>query len=160
MTFIRFFQGSMCASLLFCVFCWVGMARATACIAFTTNTQELFSLPIEIGNIWALRWEHSVTGITVTDYFRIKDGQMLLSHSHMPRFDAGLGHIPERGRLTSDNKGEYWVWDIDQLLPYLAIRVGSLAVNHRVLWRDKVFSLSALAAGERVIMQYQPCSIP
>lgn len=157
MTLIRFFQGSMCASLLFCVFLGVGVARATPCITFKTSTQQLFSLPIETENTWALRWEHSVTGITVTDYFRIENGQMLLSHSHMPRFDAGLGHIPERGRLISDNKGEYWVWDIDQPLPYLAIRVGSLAVNHRLLWRDEVFSLSALAAGKRVIMQPKTC---
>lgn len=158
MTVTRFFQGGIIASLLFGLMC-CGLARANTCITFATSTEQLFSLAIEAeDDIWVLRWEHSVTGITVSDYFRIKDGQMLLSHSHMPRFDAGLGHIPERGRLTSDENGEYWVWDINQPLPYLAIRVGSLAVNHRILWRDEVFSLSEVASGERVMMRAQECA--
>ena len=107
---------------------------------------------------WTLRWNHSVTGILVSDYYAYKGEQMTLTDSHTPAFDAGLGHIPGRGRLESDDQHGYWIRDIDEPVSgnAYALRVGSKRVNHRILYQGQTYSLSDLAAGERVILRIQP----
>ena len=107
---------------------------------------------------WQLRWNHSVTGILVSDYYAYKEGQMMLTDSHTPSFDAGLGHIPGRGRLESDGEHGYWIRDINEPVVgnAYALRVGSKEVNHRIIHAGRVYSLSDLAAGERVILRIKP----
>jgi hypothetical protein len=101
---------------------------------------------------WHLAWRHSVTGILVRDFYAFRDGTMLLTHSHTPAYDAGLGHIPGRGRAESDGQGGYWIHDLDEPVPgdaYL-LRVGSPQVAHTLVHADRRVDLSDLAAGERV----------
>ncbi|MEX0605138.1 MAG: DUF1850 domain-containing protein [Marinobacter sp.] len=115
----------------------------------------LVDIPLRPGERWCLAWNHSVTGIQVLDCYRFHEGRMMLERSHQPDFAAGLGHIPGRGVQVSDGEGGYWIEDIDEPVPgnrYL-LRVGSKDVNHRIVWHDKVTSLSASVAGERVTIQ-------
>jgi len=101
---------------------------------------------------WHLAWNHSVTGILVRDFYTFRNGTMLLTHSHTPAYDAGLGHIPGRGRAESDGRGGYWIYDLDEPVPgnaYL-LRVGSERVAHTLVHGDVRVNLSARAAGERV----------
>ncbi len=101
---------------------------------------------------WIMRWNHSVTGILVSDYYCFLKGQMLLTDSHTPSFDAGLGHIPDRGTLVSDGFHGYFIFDIDEAVAnneYL-LRVGGMRVNHRIEHNGKIYSLSEQAANKRV----------
>ena len=76
---------------------------------------------------------------------------MWLYESFTPRFDAGLGHSIGRGRLEASPAG-YWIRDINERLPDAGfyLRVGSMAVDHRIVYASRSYSLSAEAAGERV----------
>jgi len=99
-----------------------------------------------------MRWNHSVTGVTVSDYYYWNGKEMLLTDSHTPAFDAGLGHIPGRGTLSSDGDQGYWITSIDEPVPgktYL-LRVGSRAVGHHIVHNGVIYSLSEVAANERV----------
>ncbi len=112
-------------------------------------------LPLPADGAWMLSWRHSVTGILVRDYFRFERGRMVLEASHMPAFDAGLGHIPGRGTLESDGQGGYWVRDIDEPVPggRFLVRVGDPGVNDHTLHAgERQVDLSALAARERVVV--------
>ena len=124
----------------------------------TQDDITLLQLDLAEDATWQLLWNHSVTGILVSDYYAYKEGQMMLTDSHTPSFDAGLGHIPGRGRLESDNNHGYWIKDINE--PVIgnayALRVGSKEVDHRIVHAGKVYSLSDLAAGERVILRIKP----
>ena len=102
-----------------------------------------------------LRWNHSVTGILVTDYYYWNGEQMLLTASHTPAFDAGLGHIPNRGRLESDGNNGYWILDINEPVPNnaYALRVGSRNVNHRIEHEGNIYSLTEVAEGTRVTIR-------
>lgn len=114
--------------------------------------RELLALPLADAPRWILRWNHSVSGVRVSDHYAFRDGTMMLTDSHTPAFDAGLGHIPGRGRQVSDGAGGYWILDLDEPVPgnaYL-LRVGSAAVDHRIRHAGRSYSLSDLAAGERV----------
>lgn len=115
----------------------------------------MVDIPLNPGDRWCLAWNHSVTGIQVLDCYRYHEGRMVLERSHQPDFAAGLGHIPGRGTQQSDGEGGYWIEHIDEPVPgnrYL-LRVGSTVVDHRIIWNDTVTSLSASAAGERVVIQ-------
>ena len=116
--------------------------------------RALLELDLSRNPTWEVRWNHSVAGFTVRDVYRYEDGEMLLSATHAPDFAAGLGHIPGRGRLESDGAGGYWIRGIDEAVPgdrYL-LRVGAPRVDHRVVHAGVTYSLSAQAAGERVVV--------
>ena len=118
----------------------------------------LLRLDLEEDASWQLRWNHSVTGILVSDLYAYKEGMMLLTDSHTPAFDAGLGHIPGRGRLESDTSHGYWIRDINESVPgnAYALRVGSKEVDHRIVHAGQTYSLSDLVAGERVTLRISP----
>ncbi len=123
-----------------------------------TQKVTLLQLDLAEDTTWHLLWNHSVTGITVSDYYAYREGQMMLTDSHTPSFDAGLGHIPGRGRLESDDAHGYWIRDIDE--PVIgnayALRVGYEEVDHRIVHAGQVYSLSDVAAGERVTIRIKP----
>lgn len=80
---------------------------------------------------------------------------MLLYSSHQPDFAAGLGYLEGRGKLVNDGKGGYLITQINDPVPdnALILRVGSQAVNHRVLYKGQEKSLSNVAAGQRVTLR-------
>lgn len=125
----------------------------------TTETNEvLLELELTDEPSWEVLWNHSVAGFLVTDYYRYDEGQMLLIATHTPDFAAGLGHIPGRGRLESDDAGGYFISGIDEPVPdnSYVLRVGAPRVNHRICHLDICHSLSAVAARQRVIVRVVP----
>lgn len=122
-----------------------------AVLEVTTGSTVIHSLSLACEAAWIIRWNHSVTGVTVSDYYRWDGSSLLLTDTHTPSFDAGLGHIPGRGRLEGDESG-YWIFDIDEPVPgnAYALRVGSARVNHRIVHNGEVYSLSEVAANTRV----------
>lgn len=81
-----------------------------------------------------LVWNHSVTGGLVADCFDHWQGHLVLRHSYLHDFAAGLGEVLGRGTLRPDPRGGYWIDNIDQPLPQgLALRLGGRAVAHRLM---------------------------
>lgn len=121
----------------------------------TGDQQELLSFPLNEQENWCLVWNHSVAGFAVEDCFSVVAGQWLLNSSHQPDFAAGLGHTLGRGKQISDGQGGYLIQDMAVVMPnnQLVLRVGSLAVNHRFTYRQKIISLSELVAGERITLR-------
>lgn len=154
-----------CLGRLLLALALVGLPAAHAACAPELRVSDLDGdgvlLEIALGDDlgWVLQWNHSVTGIEVSDYYRSVEGRMVLTDSHTPAFDAGLGHIPGRGRLSSDGEHGYWIRDIDEPVPGDAyvLRVGAPSVDHRVVHAGTTTSLSALAAGRRVRLELVSC---
>lgn len=104
---------------------------------------------------WCLYWNHSVTGDGVIDCYVDDLGKMVLHRAYQPDFAAGLGHYPGRGILTSAKGGGYWIEDIDEPVRNNAyvLRVGSRAVNHRIVTEDDEINLSKMAEHTRVTIR-------
>ncbi len=104
---------------------------------------------------WCLYWNHSVTGDGVIDCYVDDLGKMVLHRAYQPDFAAGLGHYPGRGILTSAEGGGYWIEDIDEPVRDNAyvLRVGSLAVNHRIVTERDEINLSKMAEHTRVTIR-------
>ena len=112
----------------------------------------LVRVPLARDPAWHLEWRHSVSGVRVRDFYEYRDGTMLLTRSHTPAYDAGLGHLPGRGRAESDGAGGYWILDLNEPVPgnAYALRVGGPAVGHTLVHAAGRTNLSELAAGARV----------
>ncbi|MFN4058147.1 MAG: DUF1850 domain-containing protein [Roseinatronobacter sp.] len=81
-----------------------------------------------------LVWNHSVTGGLVADCFGARDGLLVLTHSYLHDFAAGLGEVAGRGTLRPDQRGGYWIDAINQPLPHgLTLRLGGPQVAHRLM---------------------------
>lgn len=104
---------------------------------------------------FCLHWSHSVTGGPVADCFELRAGVLVLTHSYLHDFAAGLGHIPGRGTQRPAKGGGYWIEGIDEALPgnALPLRVGAARVRHRLIAGGQTIDLSAIAAGQRVVLQ-------
>jgi hypothetical protein len=121
----------------------------------TTDEQLLTRVDLPKGGEWCLLWHHSVQGFQVEDCFRVEGNTLLLDSTQTPDFAAGLGHIPGRGDLGSDNNHGYRITNFNQPLPgnQLVLRVGSMQVNHRIAVKHQSISLSELAVDQRVIIR-------
>lgn len=148
------FRASPLAALLYLTLA-LGLARAEATpylVVTGADGRELVRISLAEDPLWHLAWRHSVTGILVRDFYAWRDGRLVLTGSHTPAYDAGLGHIPGRGRTRSDGSGGYWILDIDEPVPGDAywLRVGPAAVAHTIVHGSRRVNLSTLAAGSRV----------
>ncbi|MEX0584295.1 MAG: DUF1850 domain-containing protein [Natronospirillum sp.] len=142
-----------------CVF-WVLLLQPWAAASQTywlkvyeaADNTPFVTLPLSDSGNWCLHWNHSVAGFPVEDCFRVEAGQLLLHYSRQPDFAAGLDHIPGRGSLETDPQGGYLISNIDEPINNneLWLRLGSLAVDHRIISANQVFNLSRVAAGKRV----------
>ncbi len=130
-------------------------AQAPYLLVQREDGSSLYQIALAANPCWMMRWNHSVTDIIVTDFYCWMAGEMVLTHSHTPSFDAGLGHIPGRGRQVSDGYGGYFIYDINEAVPnnFYYLRVGSMKVNHRIDYEGTTYSLSELAEHERVIIK-------
>lgn len=141
-------------ALLFLTLCLAAAPaeRAPHLVVTIDGGRELLRVPLAGDARWHLAWHHSVTGILVRDFYAYRDGTMVLTHSHTPAFDAGLGHVPGRGRVESDGAGGYWILDLDEPVPgnaYL-LRVGAERVGHTLVHAGGRTNLSEIAADSRV----------
>lgn len=118
----------------------------------------LLTISLASDSNWVVRWNHSVTGIEVSDYYQLRGGVMYLIATHTPSFDAGLGHIPGRGSLESDAQHGYWIRGIDEAVVGNAyrLRVGPKRVDHRIVHAGHTYSLSDLAADQPVTIEVAP----
>lgn len=153
----RSFRAALWAALLLSLIVAVAVAhdnRARLDVV-SQDGKVLLTIPMHDDDAWCLLWNHSVAGFTVSDCFVSRHNALLLSSSHQPDFAAGLGYLEGRGKLASDGQDGYLITDINEPVPdnALALRVGSMAVNHRVLYQGKETSLSQVAAGQRVTLR-------
>ncbi|WP_417524870.1 DUF1850 domain-containing protein [Marinovum sp.] len=143
---------------LLALFLTASTLPAATLTATLPDGTEIGRIALADGAEWCVLWNHSVQGFPVQDCYQNRAGRMVLVRSHQPDFAAGLGHLPGRGRQTSDGQGGYWIEDIDEPVPGDAyvLRPGRAAVNHRIVAGDAVIPLSVRAARQRVRIALQP----
>lgn len=141
-------RGGLAALLVACC----GPAWADMLVATREDGRQIARFAMPEGAGWCVLWHHSVKGFEVSDCYENRGGRMVLTWSHLPDFAAGLDHIPGRGRQVSDGQGGYFILEIDEPVPGNAyvLRPGAGPVDHRLRVGDRVVSLSAVAARERV----------
>lgn len=106
----------------------------------------LYSVPLNEGGNFAIRFIHSVAKSPVTDHFIIKEGKIFLDKTIYHDFGAGLPHAPENGQTMKAENGEISITGFNRELPYLAIRVGRVADHTLILFESaKPEAVNAMA---------------
>lgn len=143
------------AAALAVVCLWSGSAVAAALEFSDSDGTVLFACELRSHDRWCLRWNHSVAGFAVQDCFVFRPPNMVLDESLQRDFAAGLGQVQGRGEVRTDVSGGYRIVGIDMPVAgnRLVLRVGSSAVNHRVIIGDTALLLSERAPGRRIVMR-------
>jgi hypothetical protein len=130
-------------------------AAAASLEVLDSAGDRLLAVDLPADGRWCLVWNHSVTGIEVSDCFRADPDGMVLESSRQPDFAAGLGDLPDEGRVRSFGAGGYLIEGLARPVPEagLALRRGGPAVAHRVRIGDTVLALPPGPRGERLTVR-------
>lgn len=122
--------------------------------------QPLLELPMEPGERFTLYYHHSVNGLPIwEDHSVDADGAIYIETERFRAFNAGMGEMPGRGRLVHRPGGPQAIEGMHDRVGEFVLRVGSPGVDHTILWRGTATSLSALAAGRRVLVAARPVNL-
>lgn len=99
-----------------------------------------------------ISYVHSIDGLPIEEDLRASDEELIVERTRLRQFGAGMGHIEGEGHGHSE--GQWWVVDGMErhIGSELHLRVGSLAVDHRLQAGEAELPLSACLAGERVTL--------
>ena len=89
-------------------------------------------LPFGNGDVFGIRYIHSVARTPVTDWFAVNDGCLYLEKTEYQDFGAGLPHMPEGGQRMSTGNGKVVISGFHRALPRFDLRVGRIA-RHTLL---------------------------
>lgn len=123
-----------------------------------STRQWLGILPVREGEAFGLRFVHSVDGLPVEDDYTVwpvGPGQALLvqAETRLLSFGAGMGAIPGEGRAVEEGTWLRITAMGRSIGPALVLRVGSVSVDHRLLYRGCSLPLSERWAAWRVRLE-------
>jgi hypothetical protein len=114
------------------------------------NGSSLISMPIEPGELFTIRYIHSVDISPVYEVFYADEEKgIMIKETYFRMFGAGMGHWPGRGTIAGEN-GWTFIKDMDIAIGEFYLRVGSPSVDHTVLIKDQEIRLSRMIPGSRV----------
>lgn len=112
--------------------------------------KELISMPIEPGELFIIRYIHSVDISPVYEVFYVDEKKgIIIKETYFKMFGAGMGHWPGRGRIIEKN-GWIFIKDMNITLGEFYLRVGAPSVDHTILIREEEIHLSRMTPGMRV----------
>jgi hypothetical protein len=115
-------------------------------------------LPLEPGERFVLHYYHSVENAPIWETHSVDDsGAIFVEEERYLKLGAGMGHFPGEGRLVQ--RGPYEAIEaMHRPTGDFILRVGAAGVDHTVLWRDRAFHLSDVAAHQAVRFSARPVS--
>ena len=119
----------------------------------------LLVLPLQPGERFTIHYYHSVENAPIWEEHSLDEkGRIYIEEERYLKFGAGMGRMPGVGRMV--RRGPYEVIE-NMHMPTgnFILRVGSLGVDHTVIWRDTRSNLSAVAPHVAVRFSARPVSI-
>jgi hypothetical protein len=110
----------------------------------------LVVLPLAAGEPFTLYYYHSVESAPIWEVHRLdRSGRIFIDEERYLKFGAGMGKMPGVGRMV--RKGPYEaIVDMHMPTGNFVLRIGSVGVDHTLLWRGTRTNLSAMAAHRAV----------
>lgn len=97
------------------------------------NGTCLASFPFSEGQVFGIRYIHSVARSPVEDWFSVTDGCIYLEKTIYQDFGAGLPHKPEGGQRMYTENGHVIISGFHRRLPRFDLRVGRIAQHTLIL---------------------------
>lgn len=118
----------------------------------------LLVLPMQPNERFTIRYYHSVENAPIWEVHSLDaNGQIFIEEERYLKFGAGMGRMPEVGRMV--RRGDYEVIE-DMHMPTgdFVLRIGSAGVDHTVIWRGVEKNLSAVAPHVAVLFSARKVS--
>lgn len=149
------------AGLFFILLIVTGMIPGGLELSITPVKSEapLLVLPLQPGERFTIHYYHSVENAPIWEEHSLDEkGRIYIEEERYLKFGAGMGRMPGVGRMV--RRGPYEVIE-NMHMPTgnFILRVGSLGVNHTVIWRDTRSNLSAVAPHVAVQFSARPVSM-
>ena len=118
----------------------------------------LLVLPLRPGEPFTLHYYHSVEDAPIWEVHSLDpSGRIFIEEERYLKFGAGMGKMPGVGRMV--RRGPYEVIEnIHMPTGDFVLRIGSVGVDHTILWRGTRTNLSALAP--HVAVQFSARPVP
>jgi len=114
------------------------------------NGNNLISIPIEPGELFTIRYIHSVDISPVYEVFYADEKKgIMIKETYFKMFGAGMGHWPGRGTIVEQN-GWIFIKDMDIAIGEFYLRIGAPSVDHTLLIKGQAIQLSRMIPGSRV----------
>jgi hypothetical protein len=120
--------------------------------------QPLLVLPLNPGEAFTLHYYHSVENAPIWEVHTLDaTGRIFIEEERYLKFGAGMGKMPGVGRMV--RRGPYEAI-VDMHMPTgdFVLRIGSVGVDHTLLWRGTRTNLSAIAPHGAVQFSGRPVS--
>ena len=119
----------------------------------------LLVLPLEPGERFTLHYFHSVENAPIWEEHSLDDqGRIFIEEERYLKFGAGMGRMPGVGRMVQ--RGPYEaITDMHMPTGNFILRVGSVGVDHTIIWRGTRFNLSAVAPHVAIQFEGRPVSL-
>ena len=121
-----------------------------------TGGPPLLVLPMKPGERFTLHYYHSVENAPIWEVHSLDEtGRIYIEEERYLKFGAGMGRMPGVGRMV--RRGSFEVIE-DMHMPTgdFVLRIGSVGVDHTVIWRGRRKNLSAVAPHVAVQFSAQP----
>ena len=118
----------------------------------------LLVLPLEPGEPFTIHYYHSVENAPIWEVHSLDpSGRIFIDEERYLKFGAGMGKMPGVGRMVT--RGPYEVIE-NMHMPTgdFVLRIGSVGVDHTLVWRDTRTNLSAVAPHAAVQFSARPVS--
>jgi len=125
-------------------------ASSLSLIIENDHGSNLISVPIEPGELFTIRYIHSVDISPVYEvlYADEKKG-IIIKETYFKMFGAGMGHWAGRGKVIGEN-GWIFIKDMNIVIGEFYLRIGASTVDHTILIKDQEIHLSRMISGMRV----------
>lgn len=111
---------------------------------------------LDEGEGFTLHYIHSVDRQPIWEVHSVdRSGNIFIEEERFVMVGAGMGDLPGRGRWVGRD-GLQVIEGMHYPLGEFVLRIGSLGVDHTILWRDTQTNLSAIAAGTAVLVAARP----
>jgi hypothetical protein len=130
---------SLLLSLLILIFSLFVLKVNTLQIIDYQTTEIIWEQKVKDGEDFSIRYLHSVAQTPVIEFFKIKDGKILLTGTEYQSYGAGLPTSADQGDyIVADDK--FIIKNIEQQLPEILLRVSDYA-QHEFIYNEKSYKL-------------------
>jgi len=96
----------------------------------------LWERKVTAGDTFNIKYLHSVTKTPVIEFFKIKDGKILLTGTEYESYGAGLPTEAHQGEYVI-KEDKFFIKNINQFLPEILLRVSDYAKHEFTLNQEK-----------------------
>lgn len=132
--------------ITFLIFLIIVMPLQYLKIEDLNNVEVNAVFPVREGEVFTIKYTHSVELLPVYETYLIKERQIWLQETRFYSFGAGMGLLEGRGVYLEQN-GMMKIRDLSEIIEPLILRTGELS-KHQFIYRDQSYALTDIFGTE------------